>query len=124
MGFPWLEQKVTEWGCMQALIDFEGWRKWRGYEDSPRSIATTMEEEPPSPQIVSRPRNNTVVQAVKVSSTGPKEDSTQISIVEPESSGSGSSSSKDEDIEVPLPQDLAQDLAQETKEIDPPTNGV
>ncbi|KAL2818415.1 hypothetical protein BDW59DRAFT_175157 [Aspergillus cavernicola] len=31
--FEWLEQKVTEWGCMQALIDFEGWRKWRGYAD-------------------------------------------------------------------------------------------
>ncbi|KAJ5723815.1 hypothetical protein N7488_001850 [Penicillium malachiteum] len=37
VGFPWLEQKVTEWGCMQALIDFEGWRKWRGFVDSPRS---------------------------------------------------------------------------------------
>ncbi|KAJ5146054.1 CheY-like superfamily [Penicillium bovifimosum] len=36
VGFPWLEQKVTEWGCMQALIDFEGWRKWRGFVDSPR----------------------------------------------------------------------------------------
>jgi osomolarity two-component system response regulator SSK1 len=35
VGFPWLEQKVTEWGCMQALIDFEGWRKWRGFMDSP-----------------------------------------------------------------------------------------
>ncbi|KAL4955183.1 hypothetical protein BDW69DRAFT_161447 [Aspergillus filifer] len=31
--FEWLEQKVTEWGCMQALIDFEGWRKWRGFAD-------------------------------------------------------------------------------------------
>jgi osomolarity two-component system response regulator SSK1 len=30
----WLEQKVTEWGCMQALIDFEGWRKWRGFADA------------------------------------------------------------------------------------------
>ncbi|KAI1979996.1 Two-component response regulator SSK1p [Ophidiomyces ophidiicola] len=33
----WLEKKVTEWGCMQALIDFEGWRKWRGF-DSATSI--------------------------------------------------------------------------------------
>lgn len=22
---------------MQALIDFDGWRKWRGFQDSPRS---------------------------------------------------------------------------------------
>ncbi|BCR85946.1 response regulator [Aspergillus chevalieri] len=35
VGFPWLEQKVTEWGCMQALIDFDGWRKWRGFNDDP-----------------------------------------------------------------------------------------
>lgn len=27
--FPWLERKVMEWGCMQALIDFDGWRKWK-----------------------------------------------------------------------------------------------
>ncbi|KAJ5759915.1 hypothetical protein N7520_007071 [Penicillium odoratum] len=39
VGFPWLSQKVTEWGCMQALIDFEGWRKWRGFMDSPRSMS-------------------------------------------------------------------------------------
>ncbi|KAJ5935956.1 hypothetical protein N7454_005254 [Penicillium verhagenii] len=32
--FPWLKQKVTEWGCMQALIDVDGWRKWRGFMDS------------------------------------------------------------------------------------------
>lgn len=32
---------MTEWGCMQALIDFEGWRKWRGFIDSPRSISPT-----------------------------------------------------------------------------------
>ncbi|PKY06269.1 hypothetical protein P168DRAFT_288216 [Aspergillus campestris IBT 28561] len=37
--FEWLQQKVTEWGCMQALIDFEGWRKWRGYaDDKPPAI--------------------------------------------------------------------------------------
>ncbi|CAG7939901.1 unnamed protein product [Penicillium olsonii] len=65
IGFPWLEQKVTEWGCMQALIDFEGWRKWRGFQDSPApsspaidSAASPMQgghlkeipqEDPPSP---------------------------------------------------------------------------
>ncbi|KAF9893957.1 ssk1 response regulator receiver [Aspergillus nanangensis] len=39
--FEWLEQKVTEWGCMQALIDFEGWRKWRGFIDSNQSSPTS-----------------------------------------------------------------------------------
>ena len=27
-----MERKVTEWGCMQALIDFDGWRKWKNYD--------------------------------------------------------------------------------------------
>ena len=29
MNFLWLEKKIMEWGCMQALIDFDGWRKWK-----------------------------------------------------------------------------------------------
>ena len=28
VNFVWLERKVKEWGCMQALIDFDGWREW------------------------------------------------------------------------------------------------
>ncbi|KAJ5176694.1 uncharacterized protein N7482_002571 [Penicillium canariense] len=43
VGFPWLSQKVTEWGCMQALIDFDGWRKWRGFQDSPRSSSPNFD---------------------------------------------------------------------------------
>ncbi|KAJ9619800.1 Two-component response regulator SSK1p [Taxawa tesnikishii (nom. ined.)] len=31
VNFVWLERKVKEWGCMQALIDFDGWRKWRDF---------------------------------------------------------------------------------------------
>lgn len=31
MNFVWLERKVKEWGCMQALIDFDGWRKWKDF---------------------------------------------------------------------------------------------
>jgi len=27
----WFERKVKEWGCMQALIDFDGWRKWKDF---------------------------------------------------------------------------------------------
>lgn len=29
VNFIWLERKVTEWGCMQALIDFDGWKEWK-----------------------------------------------------------------------------------------------
>ncbi|EZG10458.1 hypothetical protein H106_00535 [Trichophyton rubrum CBS 735.88] len=40
VNIVWLEQKVTEWGCMQALIDFEGWRKWRGFSDLNNNSST------------------------------------------------------------------------------------
>ncbi len=23
-----------EWGCMQALIDYDGWRKWKSYSQN------------------------------------------------------------------------------------------
>lgn len=39
VNFVWLERKVMEWGCMQALIDFDGWRKWKDFSqtaDSPK----------------------------------------------------------------------------------------
>ena len=35
VNFVWLERKVKEWGCMQALIDFDGWRKWKDYGNAP-----------------------------------------------------------------------------------------
>ncbi|KAF4480929.1 Response regulator mcs4 [Colletotrichum fructicola Nara gc5] len=31
VNFVWLERKVMEWGCMQALIDFDGWRRWKDF---------------------------------------------------------------------------------------------
>ncbi|KAL2147382.1 hypothetical protein VTI28DRAFT_9846 [Corynascus sepedonium] len=33
--YVWLERKVMEWGCMQALIDYDGWRKWKSYTSKP-----------------------------------------------------------------------------------------
>ncbi|CAG8574392.1 42245_t:CDS:2 [Gigaspora margarita] len=29
VSLEWLEKKINEWGCMQALIDFDGWRRWK-----------------------------------------------------------------------------------------------
>ncbi|KAM7186552.1 hypothetical protein V8F33_011756 [Rhypophila sp. PSN 637] len=34
--YVWLERKVMEWGCMQALIDFDGWRKWKDFASGPK----------------------------------------------------------------------------------------
>lgn len=37
VSLEWLEKKIIEWGCMQALIDFEGWRRWkRTTSDQPK----------------------------------------------------------------------------------------
>lgn len=47
VNFVWLERKVKEWGCMQALIDFDGWRKWKDYaarEEAGKSDQTREEE--------------------------------------------------------------------------------
>ncbi|CRG87656.1 Response regulator mcs4 [Talaromyces islandicus] len=90
IGFPWLEQKVTEWGCMQALIDFEGWRKWRGYEDPPRNTNSTQPESSPT----QKPGSH----AAKVLGT---KQASKVSVVEGESSGN--SSGKDEDGENQKP---------------------
>ena len=29
VSLVWLEKKIKEWGCMQALIDFEAWQRYR-----------------------------------------------------------------------------------------------
>lgn len=29
VNFVWFEKKIMEWGCMQALIDYDGWRQWK-----------------------------------------------------------------------------------------------
>ncbi|KAF2124259.1 hypothetical protein P153DRAFT_361426 [Dothidotthia symphoricarpi CBS 119687] len=41
VNFVWLERKVKEWGCMQALIDFDGWRRWKDFADKSDSNTNT-----------------------------------------------------------------------------------
>jgi osomolarity two-component system response regulator SSK1 len=48
VNFVWLERKVKEWGCMQALIDFDGWRKWKDYatkEEASKSEEQKLKEQ-------------------------------------------------------------------------------
>lgn len=45
VNFVWLERKVKEWGCMQALIDFDGWRKWKDYADAKEQGMSAEERE-------------------------------------------------------------------------------
>ncbi|KAL8828328.1 MAG: hypothetical protein Q9170_006657 [Blastenia crenularia] len=48
VNFVWLERKVMEWGCMQALIDFDGWRKWKDFSQTPQPSATGKQPSPSS----------------------------------------------------------------------------
>ncbi|KAF5131852.1 hypothetical protein DV495_001859 [Geotrichum candidum] len=41
VNLKWLEQKTIEWGCMQALIDFEGWKHWVTRDPTPTSTPTS-----------------------------------------------------------------------------------
>lgn len=47
VSLEWLEKKITEWGCMQALIDIEGWKKWRKNKklDDIKTTHTTEDKE-------------------------------------------------------------------------------
>ncbi|KAJ2726909.1 response regulator [Coemansia sp. Benny D115] len=33
VSLDWLKKKVMEWGCMQALVDHEGWQRWRSLRE-------------------------------------------------------------------------------------------
>jgi osomolarity two-component system response regulator SSK1 len=44
VNFVWLERKVMEWGCMQALIDFDGWRKWKDFSQQPDKSAESEKD--------------------------------------------------------------------------------
>ena len=43
VNFVWLERKAMEWGCMQALVDFSGWKNWT-------SLPSPSDETDPVPE--------------------------------------------------------------------------
>ncbi|KAI0476454.1 CheY-like protein [Xylariaceae sp. FL0804] len=47
VNFVWLERKVKEWGCMQALIDFDGWRKWKDFSQKAEENAAAAKAKAP-----------------------------------------------------------------------------
>ncbi|KAI9481317.1 MAG: hypothetical protein EXX96DRAFT_566218 [Benjaminiella poitrasii] len=53
VSLEWLEKKIMEWGCMQALIDFEGWRKWKRSRDNNNNSKSSSQEPvfPSSPAV-------------------------------------------------------------------------
>ncbi|KAK9464194.1 uncharacterized protein V1516DRAFT_669828 [Lipomyces oligophaga] len=46
VNLVWLERKITEWGCMQALIDFEGWRQWKGTDEAEKDSNAAARRRP------------------------------------------------------------------------------
>ncbi|KAF2430939.1 hypothetical protein EJ08DRAFT_588286 [Tothia fuscella] len=77
VNFVWFERKVKEWGCMQALIDFDGWRKWEDFATEnglkdPRDIKTgpkASASKRAAPRDVKPPSSNLPVMNVKNSTT-------------------------------------------------------
>lgn len=65
--YIWLERKVMEWGCMQALIDFDGWRKWKDFgssngEDKKDAAAASKDNSGTAKKAVARPKRKSTVQ--------------------------------------------------------------
>ncbi|KAI4088118.1 MAG: hypothetical protein LQ344_006299 [Seirophora lacunosa] len=60
VNFVWLERKVMEWGCMQALIDFDGWRKWKDFSQAPAQ-STASGAKQPSPTAIKNAAHAAVV---------------------------------------------------------------
>jgi osomolarity two-component system response regulator SSK1 len=52
VSLEWLERKITEWGCMQALIDYESWRQWREAKLSTAAKQAIDDKQPDASQTV------------------------------------------------------------------------
>ncbi|KAK2624103.1 hypothetical protein QTJ16_006737 [Diplocarpon rosae] len=63
VNFVWLERKVMEWGCMQALIDFDGWRKWKDFsqqvDGDKAKLGTTNKKKKQRSSLGSNPAGST-----------------------------------------------------------------
>ncbi|MCJ1248759.1 ssk1 response regulator receiver [Trapelia coarctata] len=93
----WLKRKVMEWGCMQALIDFDGWRKWKDFSQTPPNAKTATAI---PPQMLNNSSGSTVasLQSLDSAIDSPKKESPRgppprrrevIERTESSSSGSG-----------------------------------
>lgn len=61
VNLEWLQQKLLEWGCMQALIDFEGWKNWyvleSGTPKAGNSLFRKAVTAPSAPNEIPRPQS-------------------------------------------------------------------
>jgi len=62
-----------EWGCMQALIDFDGWRKWKDFsqqtenekEKTSKTIVASKKKKANRASVGSNPSGSTTRLAIK-----------------------------------------------------------
>jgi len=62
-----------EWGCMQALIDFDGWRKWKDFsqqtendkEKTSKSLALSKKKKSNRASVGSNPGGSTTRLAIR-----------------------------------------------------------
>ncbi|KAH7590598.1 Response regulatory domain profile [Nakaseomyces glabratus] len=69
----WLSKKITEWGCMQALIDFDGWKK-----EASRMTDSVLVRSPHRNRIPSANKSSTSIS--RSSSSGGKKQERALSI--------------------------------------------
>lgn len=69
VNFIWLERKVTEWGCMQALIDFDGWKTWKKVTEE-MSAADAAKKRVPSNNKPGRKQPKVIEDSKKLAAAG------------------------------------------------------
>ncbi|KAF9430246.1 ssk1 response regulator receiver [Podila epigama] len=48
INLQWLENRIVDWGCMQALIDVDAWKKWKKDMEGASPGSTGLSMNPPS----------------------------------------------------------------------------
>lgn len=64
VNLHWLSKKITEWGCMQALIDFDGWKQGES-----RMTDSVLVKSPQKPTPHSNNDSNTLKQTTPITPT-------------------------------------------------------
>ncbi|CAI4047228.1 hypothetical protein SUVZ_12G0620 [Saccharomyces uvarum] len=64
VNLHWLSKKITEWGCMQALIDFDGWKQGES-----RMTDSVLVKSPKKPIAHSNNDSNTLKQTTPITPT-------------------------------------------------------
>ncbi|KAK6431495.1 Two-component response regulator SSK1p [Oleoguttula sp. CCFEE 5521] len=104
VNYTWLERKVKEWGCMQALIDFDGWRKWKDY-DAKEEAGKSEEEKRKEAEIEEKQKRKMEKLAILQERQKAKREAEE-EAKKRGRMGSGSKAERREGLEVPVPEQV------------------